>query len=375
MMLNRAGFAADLDAGEEDLNQRIVVAVPPEDGPAWGRGVLLESVRKSFLGTRLGLADGDVLLGIFSKEIESSSIWETLNSRRDGPPFCLSILRNGCPIMLGYTLTPEGEEEGVLAAGDAESVIQDPALDQAVRRVLLLPDGPVYASYLIPLNDLTAPKSGIADLKGIEHAVNLTSLRLSGNAISDLSPLAGLRHLTRLHLDDNSIDDVTVLSGLKELEALDLGNNRITDIEALSGLTSLKALFLGTEMRLDPRPAVRPPTRPVRPAMPVDPERVPNRNRIKDLAPLSALKGLDRLGLGGNDIADIVPLAGLTEHEAVGIEQQRDHGRRPPASVLRISKRWTCVSMISKTWALLWNWWQSQHLFVRNHAAHDELAR
>ena len=46
------------------------------------------------------------------------------------------------------------------------------------------------------LTDLMAPDASITDLTGLEMAVNLATLDISGNAIEDLSPLADLQNLT-----------------------------------------------------------------------------------------------------------------------------------------------------------------------------------
>lgn len=56
----------------------------------------------------------------------------------------------------------------------------------------------------------------IQSLKGLEYAVNLKSLDLSGNQITDLTPLAGLTNLTYLDLSDNQITDLQPLEGFLE---------------------------------------------------------------------------------------------------------------------------------------------------------------
>ena len=53
----------------------------------------------------------------------------------------------------------------------------------------------------------------IQSLEGLQYAVNLKSLDLSGNQITDLTPLAGLTNLTYLDLSDNQITDLQPLEG------------------------------------------------------------------------------------------------------------------------------------------------------------------
>ena len=120
------------------------------------------------------------------------------------------------------------------------------------------------------LTHLDARNHGIKNLKGLEHATNLTVLNLSHNAISDVSPLSNLTQLTWLGLNDNAIWDVSPLSGMTQLTELRLNNNaRIWDVSPLSGMTQL------TELRLD-------------------------NNRISDVSPLSNLTQLISLDLRGN---------------------------------------------------------------------------
>ena len=108
------------------------------------------------------------------------------------------------------------------------------------------------------LTSLSATKSQIADLTGLEYATGLTTLvawqnditslepikdlttlteiRVSNNDISDLQPLAGLTALTKLALQRNNISDVSALSGLVNLTWLRLAHNPVTDFSPLSGL-------------------------------------------------------------------------------------------------------------------------------------------
>ena len=53
----------------------------------------------------------------------------------------------------------------------------------------------------------------IQSLEGLQYAVNLKSLDLSGNQITDLGPLEKLEKLTYLDLSDNQITDIGPLQG------------------------------------------------------------------------------------------------------------------------------------------------------------------
>lgn len=175
------------------------------------------------------------------------------------------------------------------------------------------------------LSQLFAEDRGIADLTGIEYAVNLTILNLDNNQIinlsplsgltkltelwlwenqiSDISPLSGMAALTSLNLEDNDISDISVVSGMTNLTWLLLNENQITDISMLTGLTNLTVLELGTNQISDISPLAG----------------LTNLtwlgiggNQISNVSPLSGLTSLTSLGLGGNQIGDISPLAGLT---------------------------------------------------------------
>ena len=84
----------------------------------------------------------------------------------------------------------------------------------------------------------------ISDLTGLEYAINLGQLSISGTSIADISVLTGLTNLNWLGLSDNGISDISALAGLTNLRSLDLSNNSISDISALAGLTNLNWLDL-----------------------------------------------------------------------------------------------------------------------------------
>ena len=192
------------------------------------------------------------------------------------------------------------------------------------------PGDPITADNLATLIDLSAVERNIVDLTGLEHATNLTnlrldfnqisdvsplarltnliSLRLSVNQISDVSPLAGLTNLTDLYLDSNQISDVNPLVGLTNLTDLYLDSNQISDLSPLAGLTNLRALLLYSNQISDVSPLVE---------LTNLTNLFLDRNQISDLSPLSGLINLTHLDLSSNQITDITPLVRNTGIAAV----------------------------------------------------------
>ena len=157
--------------------------------------------------------------------------------------------------------------------------------DGALRFALALRPGATAGAEITQLDIATlgwlgADDFGISDLAGLEHAVNLTSLSLSGNAISDVSALGSLESLTRLDLSSNAISDVSALGSLESLTWLDLRNNAISDVSALGSLESLTRLDLSS-------------------------------NAISDVSALGSLESLTWLDLRNNAISDVSALIGI----------------------------------------------------------------
>ncbi|WP_339147934.1 MULTISPECIES: leucine-rich repeat domain-containing protein [unclassified Sutcliffiella] len=123
--------------------------------------------------------------------------------------------------------------------------IPDKGLNDAIRQQLGLQDldREIYQSDMERLESLYASWMGIKKLNGLEYAINLFDLDISGNEIKDLSPLKGLEFLHFLTLSDNLITDINPLKGLN-IYWLDLSYNPITDISGLNGLLDLQVLHL-----------------------------------------------------------------------------------------------------------------------------------
>ena len=123
--------------------------------------------------------------------------------------------------------------------------IPDPNLQQAVRGKLNLPQNiPLTVLHLERLYDLVIVESDIANLQGLEHAVNLHFLHLSSSQIVDLTPLANLGSLEVLKLYDNEVSDITPLANLRKLKELNLSGNQITDFTPLLELRDLEVLYV-----------------------------------------------------------------------------------------------------------------------------------
>ena len=117
--------------------------------------------------------------------------------------------------------------------------VPDAHLAAVLRRELDLAPGDSITSHrMLSLRSLSAAPL-IADLTGIDSAINMTHLYLSNNSISDLSPLAGMTNLFYLQLSNNSISDLSPLAGLTQLNHLVLNENNIFDLSSLEGLDNL----------------------------------------------------------------------------------------------------------------------------------------
>lgn len=114
--------------------------------------------------------------------------------------------------------------------------IPDPELRRAFESVLEKEEGEeITRTEMERVHELTA--HGVAQLSGIEHAINLWQLELLYGRISDLDPLSGLVSLVSLNLYDNHISDLTPISSLPLLRDLILDKNpHITDYTALANL-------------------------------------------------------------------------------------------------------------------------------------------
>ena len=153
------------------------------------------------------------------------------------------------------------------------------------------------------MTELSAWRSNITNLTGIEHAIDLNLLALRSNQIQDLTPIADLIHLELLTLDRNPITDLSPLAKLVNLKYISLSGIRsITNLSILANLIQLDRLHLDGLSISDISPLANL-TQLVRLRL--------DENQIDDLSPLANLTLLEELWLNNNAITDITPLIGL----------------------------------------------------------------
>ena len=165
--------------------------------------------------------------------------------------------------------------------------IVDANLDAAIQAELGLTESASEAE-MLTLTSLTATRSDIYTLSGLQFAENLETLIIWGNNISDdeLTHLSGLTHLDKLQIGGNDIQDFSDLDSLSGLETLGLGNSGISDIRHLSEFPNLKTLIL-------------------------------RNNSIEDIEVLASLDELTLLDLRDNEIEDVEPLWNLSSLETL----------------------------------------------------------
>ena len=115
----------------------------------------------------------------------------------------------------------------VVSLTPAQEWMPDPNLRWFVRERLEIPDNiPMTPRDLLRLTDMEIRAEGvIANLQGLEYAVNLESLNIKNGNISDLTPLAGLQNIRVLKFYGSNISDLTPLAGLVNLTDLNLSKN------------------------------------------------------------------------------------------------------------------------------------------------------
>ena len=134
----------------------------------------------------------------------------------------------------------------------------------------------------------------IKSIVGLEKAVNLKQLTISGNpddskgALRDISPLKGLKNLELLRLSHNDIIDISPVEGLTNLKHLFLSHNQIKNIDAVKNLTNLESLDFARNI---------------------------GEERISDISAIANLTKLKLLGLSDANIPDISVLKNLVNLE------------------------------------------------------------
>lgn len=205
----------------------------------------------------------------------------------------MNPLRACCSLLL-VALLPASAQDTV--------DIPDAALEAAIRAAINKPTGDLFPADLAALSVLESRRAGIVDLRGLEFATNLHTLRLPDNLIADLAPLAGLENLRELDLAENSVADLAPLAGLEGLTQLDLSDNDLEDIDSIRFLTGLETLVFDHNSVFDISALASLASLAIFSA---------DNNEIEDLAPLADLPALQYLNLDQNSVADLTPLVNL----------------------------------------------------------------
>ena len=213
-------------------------------------------------------------------------------------------------LLLSVTNTTAQVEEAVEVVS-----IPDANLAAAIREALELPAGAaITADAMRKLTELDARGRGIADLTGLEGAVNLRALDLGGarsdnewreNLISNLLPMASLTNLESLGLGNTAVSDVSALASLTQLKWLNLQRTGVSDVSALANLTNLETLDLDF-------------------------------TAVSDVSALASLTQLRRLDLYKTDVSDVSALASLTNLETLDLEDTAVSDVSAPASLTQL---------------------------------------
>lgn len=128
---------------------------------------------------------------------------------------------------------------------DNKITFVDPFLKEAVKASLgLVNSEDVTEENILELRSLEWVNGNITDLSGLEYAVNLSKITLTGNNISSLQPLINLEYLTSIGLSNNPVELSEVLKFENILE-LDLsGNHYGEEISEISKYTQMTNLWL-----------------------------------------------------------------------------------------------------------------------------------
>lgn len=153
-----------------------------------------------------------------------------------------SWFKRSLAVLLAVMMVMSMGVANVFAAGTDEVSIPDASLKAAINQQLAKQtgsqredDAAVTKDDMASLTELVAEDAGITDLTGLDKAVNLETLDLSGNELSMSSPfetLAFITGLTSLDLSNNHFTGKLLCAlEMNSLEILDLSGNRINAIE------------------------------------------------------------------------------------------------------------------------------------------------
>ena len=279
----------------------------------------------------------------------------------------LALLLTTTLLLSVTNITAQVEEAGEVVS------IPDANLAAALRETLGLPPGAAITSdALRNLTRLDAKGRGIADLTGLEYAVNLTWLDLGGttidgewreNPISNVSPLASLTNLELLDLASTGVSDVSSLASLTNLERLYLASTFVSDVSSLASLTNLRTLYLGGPFVSDVSSLVSLTnlrTLYLSGTLVSDVSSLASLTNLRwlslsgpavsDVSSLATFTNLEELYLWGTDVSDVSALASLTNLEGLGLQHTGVSDVSALASLTNLERLfldWTDVSDVS----------------------------
>lgn len=149
-----------------------------------------------------------------------------------------SWLKRSLAVLLAVMMVMSMGVANVFAAGTDEVNIPDSNLKAAINRQLAkqtgsqrADDAAVTEDDMASLTELVAEDAGITDLTGLDKAVNLETLDLSGNELSMSSPFETLAFITGLtSLDLSNISPYVVPMGYSPVCRLQFDLTKIVDI-------------------------------------------------------------------------------------------------------------------------------------------------
>ena len=122
----------------------------------------------------------------------------------------------------------------------------------------------------------------ITSIKGLEHFVNVTDLKLMFNEVSDITPIQNLTKLTWLNISNNKISNIDVISNFHLLKNLTIDSNLVKDLTPVKDLKNLQYLNF-------------------------------TNNLISDLTPIKNTPVTQFITVYGNSIQDLSP---IKDHQA-----------------------------------------------------------
>lgn len=229
-------------------------------------------------------------------------------------------------------------------------VFSDANLETAMKSLLNITiEQPVTQSDLGSLIDVDLSNKKIANLQGLEYAVNVTQLNLSGNEIADISSLKKLTKIRSLSLRENKITSIEDLAAMKDLEYLHVGWNQISSLEVVKQLPGLNALYANSNQISNLQglsDAVEMTYLDLRDNKLVEVESLSkltklinldvSDNQIQNITSLAKLINLNTLSIAGNKITDFKPLAGLVNLSTLNISNSNMTDLKPLTGLVRL---------------------------------------